>query len=529
MDDATGGHPEIVVAGLLLAVAALVPVARMLGVPYPILLVVAGALIALVPGVPPVVLDPDLVLLIFLPPLLYYAAFITPLREFRANLAPISLLAVGLVLATCVVVAVVAHALVDGMSWPAAFALGAIVSPTDPVAATAIAGRLGVPRRIVTIVEGESLINDATALVAYKVAIAAVGAGTFSAVDAGWQFVEGLAGGVAIGLLAGVVVAFIRRRLDDPPVEITISLLTAYVAYLPAEELGWSGVVAAVTVGLYMGMQTPNVTTAVVRMQTGPVWEILVFLLNAVLFLLIGLQLRSVVEAADEQGADVIRYAIVVSLTVIVVRLLWTYVFMLLPLALSRRIRGRGRPPVNQVTLIGWMGMRGAVSLAIALGLPATTEAGAPFAERPVIIAVVFGVVLSTLVVQGLTLAPAVRLLGIRRETDDAEEARARARAAEAALERLRALEAEEWTFDESVERFRALFEHRQARFETRLSGDGDGTYEDRNSAWLRMQCTLIAAQREAVEALRRDGEISDEVARRVVRDLDLEEARLLT
>src|SRR3712207_6248936 len=190
MDDATGGHPEIVVAGLLLAVAALVPVARLLGVPYPILLVVAGALIALVPGVPPVVLDPELVLLIFLPPLLYYAAFVTPLREFRANLRPIGLLAVGLVLATCVVVAVVAHEVVDGLSWPAAFALGAIVSPTDPVAATAIVNRLGVPRRVVTIVEGEALINDATALVAYKVAIAAVGAGTFSAVDAARQLVQ---------------------------------------------------------------------------------------------------------------------------------------------------------------------------------------------------------------------------------------------------------------------------------------------------------------------------------------------------
>src|SRR3954469_992044 len=266
----SGAHTELVLAGLLFSVAVLVTAARVLAVPYPIFLVLGGLAMGAVPGIPNVELEPDLVLLIFLPPLLYSASFFTGLRELRQNIRPISMLSIGLVLATAGLVALVAHAVIDGMSWPAAFVLGAIVSPTDPVAATAIAGRLGVPRRVVTIVEGEALINDATALVAYKVALDAVTAGTFSAADAGWSFVSGAVGGIAIGVAVGAVVSFIRRRLDDPPVEITISLLTGDVAFLPAPELGVSGVGSAVSVGLCMGVQTPNVTNAIVRMQTGP-------------------------------------------------------------------------------------------------------------------------------------------------------------------------------------------------------------------------------------------------------------------
>lgn len=525
-----GGHPEIVVAGLLLAIAALVPVASVLRVPYPILLVIGGLGIGLVPGVPEVALDPELVLLIFLPPLLYYAAFVTPLREFRANLRPIALLAVGLVLATCVVVAVVAHTVIDGMSWPAAFVLGAIVSPTDPVAATAIAGRLGVPRRVVTILEGESLINDATALVAYKVAVAAVTTGAFSLLDAGWEFVTGAAGGLVIGLVAGYCVAFVRRRLDDPPVEIVISMLTAYVAYLPAEELGLSGVVAAVTVGLYMGVQTPRVTTATVRMYTTPIWEILSFLLNSALFLLIGLQLPQVLDAAERQRLDVLGYAAIVGATVVLVRLVWTYVFTYVPRMLSRRFRTRNpAPPLNQITFVGWTGMRGAVSLAVALALPFELRGGAPFEERPVILAVTFGVVLFTLVLQGLTLAPAIRLLRIQPEDRSDEDSRARVRAAEAALARIDGLAAEEWARDDSLERARGVFEYRRARFSSRLDADGDGSYEERTAGWLRIQCHLLSAQREEIDRLRREGEVSDEVARRVTRDLDLEEARLMS
>ena len=275
------------------------------------------------------------------------------------------------------------------MSWAAAFVLGAIVSPTDPVAATAIAGRLGVPRRVVTVVEGESLINDATAIAAYRVAVVAVTAGTFGAWDAGASFLIGALGGVAIGLAVGWVIALVREKLDDPPVEITISLLTAYVAYLPAEELELSGVVAAVTVGLYMGSQTSRVTTATARMQGYAMWQTLTFLLNSILFVLIGLQMPGLLDElreADYAVATVVGYGLLASAAVIVVRILWVSPAS----APSRRSSARARPHASNVALVGWMGMRGAVSLAAALALPLTTDAGEPFAERPLILFITF-------------------------------------------------------------------------------------------------------------------------------------------
>ena len=330
----SGAHSELVLAGLLFCVAVLVTAARVLAVPYPIFLVLGGLGLGLLPGIPDVELEPDLVLLIFLPPLLYSASFFTGLRELRQNIRPISLLAIGLVLATALAVAVVAHAVIDGMSWPAAFVLGAIVSPTDPVAATAIAGRLGVPRRVVTIVEGEALINDATALVAYKVAVAAVLTGSFSALEAGAEFIYSGIGGAAIGLAIGWVIAQVRERLDDPPVEITIALFSGYAAYLPAEELGLSGVTAAVAIGLYMGSQTSRLTTSTVRMQGDAVWQILTFLLNSILFVLIGLQLPGILDdlrGAELNAGDLIVYGGVITATVIVTRIVWTYVFLYLP------------------------------------------------------------------------------------------------------------------------------------------------------------------------------------------------------
>ena len=325
----SGAHTELVLAGLLFSVAVLVTAARVLAVPYPIFLVLGGLAMGAIPGIPNPELEPDLVLLIFLPPLLYSASFFTGLRELRENVRQISMLAIGLVLATALAVALVAHAVIDDMSWPAAFVLGAIVSPTDPVAATAIAGRIGVPRRVVTIVEGEALINDATALVAYKVAVAAVLTGGFTAWKAGAEFLYSGIGGAAFGLVVGWIIAQVRERLNDPPVEITIALFSGYAAYLPAEELGLSGVTAAVAVGLYMGSQTSRLTTPEVRMQGDAVWQIITFLLNSILFLLIGLQLPAILD--DLRGADfdtdqLLLYGGVVTATVIVTRIVWTYV-----------------------------------------------------------------------------------------------------------------------------------------------------------------------------------------------------------
>jgi monovalent cation/hydrogen antiporter len=517
-------HTELILAGLLFAIAALVTAARVLNVPYPIFLVIGGLAIGVVPGMPHVELEPELVLLIFLPPLLYSAAFFASLRDLRANVAPISLLSVGLVLITCVAVAVCIHAVVPDMSWAAAFVLGAIVSPTDPVAATAIAGRIGVPRRVVTVVEGESLINDATAITAYRLAVVAVTTGTFSAWEAGGKFVLAAAGGLAIGLAVGWVVAFVRERLDDPPVEITISLFTGYAAYLPAEELGLSGVVAAVTVGLYMGSQTSRVTNAQVRMQGFAMWQILVFLLNSFLFVLIGLQLPALLDELREANYDtstVIGYGLLASLTVVVVRIVWVFGFSALR---------RPQPRRETTALIAWMGMRGAVSLAAALALPTVTDAGEPFRERPLILFVTFCVILFTLVVQGLTLPLVIRSLHV--EPDDGEEFEenaARKYAARAALDRLDLLAEEEWPREDTLERMRGMYRYRYERFAARFDEERDGeAIESRTSDYLRIVASVIEAQRETLEDLRRNGTISAEVMRRVEHELDLEEGRLL-
>ena len=285
--------------GLLTAIGALVFLAPIARIPYPILMVLGGLALSFMPGLPDFELPPDVILVAFLPPLLYSAAFFTSLRDLRANVRPIGLLSIGLVGATTVVVAVVAHSVIDGLPWAAAFVLGAVVSPTDPLAATAIARRLGVPRRTVTIVEGESLVNDATALVLYRAAVVAAVTGAFSLWESGARLVVDAAGGIAIGLGVGYVVRAVRRRMNDSPSEITIAFLTGYLAYLPAEALGVSAVLAAVTVGIYMGWFTPELTDAETRIQGFAFWTILVFILNAALFTLVGLQLPGVLDGLE--------------------------------------------------------------------------------------------------------------------------------------------------------------------------------------------------------------------------------------
>ena len=300
------GDLELIVLGIVAGATALLLVAERVRVPYPILLMAGGLGLGLIPGLPDVTLPPELVFLVFLPPLLYAAAYFSSLRELRANLRPISILAIGLVLATTLTVAIVGHEVV-GLDWPAAFVLGAIVAPTDPIAATAIASRLGAPRRTVVIVEGESLINDATALVAYRVAVGAVTAGTFSLAEAGLEFVGGIAGGAAIGLGVGWLVAHLRRKTEDALTEISLSLATAYFAYLPAELLHVSGVVAAVTAGVYLGWRAPELTEPSARLQANGFWEALVFLINVALFVLIGLQLPVVVDGLEGESASELR------------------------------------------------------------------------------------------------------------------------------------------------------------------------------------------------------------------------------
>src|ERR671925_290093 len=316
----------LVLVALLAAVVALLALAQAIRVPYPILLVLGGLGLGFVPGIPEIELPPDLVLVAILPPLLYGTAFFTSLRELRANVRPIALLSVGLVLTTMLAVAVVAHAFIPGLTWPGAFVLGAIVSPTDPTAATAIAQRLGLPRRLVALIEGESLVNDGTALVAYRFAVAAVVTGSFSLASASGRFVLNVAGGIAIGLAVGYLIRQARRRLHNPPVEITISILSGYFAFLPAQAAGVSGVLAAVTVGIYMGWHTPELTTAQMRLQGIAVWEILFFLLNALLFALIGLQLPAILDGlSGPSPASLVGYGALVCAAVIGARFLWVF------------------------------------------------------------------------------------------------------------------------------------------------------------------------------------------------------------
>jgi len=519
---------ELVLLGLMSAAAGLSALARWVRVPYPILLVLGGLAVGFIPGMPPVELPPELVLVLILPPLLYSAAFFSSPRDLRADLRAISTVAVGLVLATAAAVAVVAHAVVDGMSWAAAFTLGAIVSPTDPLAASTIARRLGVPRRLITLLEGEGLANDATALVVYRIAVAVAAGGTFLWWEAGLRFLLGVVGGVAIGLVVGWLAALVRGRLDDPPVEIFVSLVTGYAAYLPAERLGASGVLAAVTAGLYVGWQSPTLASPSTRLLGFSFWEVLDYLLNALLFMLVGLQLQPILARVSGTSlAELVGYALLVSAVVIGVRLAWSftvpYLVRLLdrrPTQVLRRVGARDR------LVSGWSGMRGAVSLAAALAIPLTAD-GRPFPDRDVIIFVTFGVIFVTLVGQGLTLPALIRRLGVRDDgAAEREELRARREATDAALARLEELAGEDWTLEDTIDRLRRAYDYRRRRLSAR-DDEQDDSYEERSLAYQRLVRELLEAQRRAIVGLRNQGVISSDVMRRVERELDLEDSRL--
>ena len=516
------GEESVVLVGLLVAAAALLAAADAVRIPYPILLVLGGLALGFVPGIPHVELPPDLVLIGILPPLLYGSAFFTSLRDLRANVRQISLLAIGLVLLTMVAVAAVVHAVIPGIGWPSAFVLGAIVSPTDPTAAAAIAERLGLPRALVGVIEGESLVNDGTALVAYRFAVAAVVAGSFSLAEASGLFVVNVVGGIAVGLAVGWVIRQVRRRLNNPPVEITIGLLSGYFAYLPAHALHVSAVLAAVTVGIYMGWHTPELTTAQTRLQGIAVWEIVFFVLNALLFGLVGLQLPAILDALSGfSTGELLRDALVVVLAVIAARFVWVF----LTAALLRP-----RPHWKSSTVLAWAGMRGAVSLAAALALPLTTDAGAAFPNRELIVFLTFAVILGTLVVQGLTLPAVIRALDLEDDGLEAkEEAKARIHAAEAALGRLEELLDEDWVREDTAERLRGAYRFRSDRFRSRFDPESDGAADSRSTDFQRLRRELLDVERQAVLALRREGRIDDAVMRRVMRDLDLEDARLET
>ena len=532
---------------LLAAVVMLATLANRIRIPYPILLVLSGLALAFVPpGVlPRYELDPEVVFVLFLPPLLFSSAYLTSWRDFRRNLRPIGLLAVGLVLFTVVGVAAVAHYVAE-LPWTAAFVLGAVVSPTDAIAATAIAQRLGVPRRIVTLLEGESLVNDATGIVAYRIAAGvAAGVAAFSIWGAALQFVVGAIGGIAVGLAAGWVVTRAFASLNDTPVEIVVSLLAPFAAYLTAEELPhlvwhellgfegepfFSGVLAAVAAGLYVGRFSPTILSPISRLEGGAVWNVVVFLLNGLAFILIGLQLPMILEGLrGYTNGELLRYAAAVSLTVILVRVLWIFPATYGPRLAFRSIMERDpSPPWRNVAVISWGGMRGVISLAAALALPLTTVDGDPFPGRDLILFLTFAVILATLVLQGLSLPFLIRVLGLEDDGSvEREEVRARIESADAALARLEELAEEEWVREDTAERIRGMYGYRRSRFLARKIGVDEDGFEERSQSYQLLSRELLLAQRNALVRLRNEGTISDEALHRIERDLDLEETRL--
>ena len=509
---------------LLVVVAVLVTISRRIRVPYPVLLLIGGLVVGLVPGIPRLELDPEIVFLVVLPPLLYVSAFLTPIRDFRANLKNISALAIGLVAISAGVVAVLAMAFVPGMSWPLAAALGAIVSPPDAVAATAIAQRLAVPRRIVSILEGESLLNDATALTIYRAALAAAAAAaTVSVVGSLASFVFVALGGILIGLVVGWVTSWVRIRLTDTPVEITVSLITPYAAYLPAELLGVSGVLAAVTAGLFLGRRSSRIMGSEARLAGRAVWESLVFLLTGVVFLAIGFQISSIARGMDRTTLlQLTAVGVVVSLALIAVRAVWVFSLGLRDLLAKdqRRIR------LRESIVLSWAGMRGVVSLAAALAIPISLPGNA-LPARDAIIIITFTVILVTLVGQGLTLPLVIRAVGLGSDADGGhEESHARQELIEEALRRIDDLEKKWPAHKPLIDQLRTSYQHR-AEHEEQLHEAPGNEAEQELVEHRQIRSDVIDAQRDALAAMRDRGAIDDDVLRNIERELDLEEIRM--
>jgi monovalent cation/hydrogen antiporter len=521
---------EIIVL-LLTAVGVLAVLAQRVTLPYPIVLVLGGLALNFTPRLPAVNLNPDIVFYFILPALIYPAALFTSWRDFRRNLRPIVLLAIGLVLATTLAVAWIAHSTVPALPWAAAFALGAIVSPPDAVATTTIIRRLGVPHRIQVILEGESLVNDATALVALQFAIAALVTGTFSPAYAAGRFVWAAAGGIGIGLLVGLAMRWVQSHLDNPPIQITFSLLTPFIAYLSAEQVHASGVLATVAVGIFLGWHSPLMISARTRLQTYAFWETIVFLLNGFVFIVIGLQLPRILHAWNRESLDgAFISAIAICATVILIRFAWvipgTYLSRLL-LRSEREVRDP-IPSWQHIAIVGWSGMRGVVSLAAAFALPLALPTGRPFPGRDYILFIAFSVILVTLVLQGLTLPVLIRKLRIPRDAEtDEEERLARLKANKAALEWIQEARAKSTFSPDAADRLRAEYDERIEQLEHCADNPDDCRGEIATPQYQRLQHQALRVERKTIIRLRNERVINDDALRRIQRDLDLAEARL--
>ncbi len=529
--------------GLLIGVVVIATIADRVRIAYPILLVIVGIGVALIPVHHRVELDPDLVLLVFLPPLIYDASLDTSARELRKHIRPVLFLAVGLVAVTMVTVAVVIHSLVDGMSWAVAFALGAIVSPPDSVAATQIAGKLGLPRHLVTILGGEGMMNDATALTAYQLAIAAVGS-AFTVAEVFGRFAFAVVVGVAIGIAVGWMGSRMLRFTETPVIENTMLLILPFAAYLPADKVGASGVLAVVATGLYFGRFGSASLTAGARLQQREIWDLIVFLLTGLSFLLVGLELRPILDSlVNRESGSLTVEALAVVGAVIVVRFVWLFGAAALPggphlLGAARRSSRTWR----ETTVVGWAGMRGAVSLAAALALPQS------FPQRDLVVFLAFAVIVATLVGQGLTLPPLIRRLGLvtRNEQDTVLVAEARRRLTVVALAQLDDLARSDRFPDEVVDRIRIGYESQLARIERRLAamsvgedegaGVGDGAGPGVRSvtdpvrglqAEHELRKLVIDTERSELDQLLTRRKISERVADGVRAALDVDETTM--
>ncbi|HEY2842104.1 MAG TPA: Na+/H+ antiporter [Bryobacteraceae bacterium] len=524
---------ELVLIVLLVFVVGFGALANRLKTPYPILLVIGGLVLSLIPGIPRFHLEPDFIFLGVLPPLLFAAGFTTSWRDFRYNLVSISLLAFGLVGFTVVGVALIAHWMLPGFDWRLGLVLGAVVSTTDAIAATSIAKRVGLPRRIIDVLEGESLINDATGLLALEFAVALVVTGqTSTFTENAGRLLYLVIGGVATGLALGKIINWLEHRIDHAPIEITISIVTPYAAYLMAEEIHSSGVLAAVACGLYLGRRSATFFSSVVRIEAQAFWNTLIFILNGIVFILIGLQLPYILAGIrDYSLRELVLRGGLVSAAVILLRLIWVFPGAYLSYFIRRNVLKQHEeyPAARGIFIVGWTGMRGVVALAAAISLPEMISNGMPFPQRNLILFLTFCVIFVTLVLQGLTLSALIPRLGVTAGTSDKyEEIEARRIMIEAALQRLEETPAREQPSARAI--LEDLGKHYRIRHAALERVEGAGrVFSEQHDLFESVARDLRSAERASAIRLRDQDRISDETLQKLLRELDLQDARVAT
>jgi CPA1 family monovalent cation:H+ antiporter len=522
-------HPVDLVVCLLIVLVVLVNVAQRLKVSPPIVLVIGGLVLALFPRLPEVKLEADIVFVVFLPPLLYWDALNSSWRDFRENWRPICLLAIGLVFTTTMTVMVVAHSLL-GFLWGPAFVLGAVLGPTDTIAVAAILERFNLPRHLLAVLRGESLLNDALALVLYETAVRVAETRTYVWGSVSLGFCMAAAGGIVVGLVIGWLMHRLQRRASDPLAGNTVALLTGFAAYLPADALHVSGVLAVVTAGLYLSSKDASTMSARTRLQSKAAWEVITFLLNGLLFILIGLQLRTILESLSPGSLRfIIRGCLLVSGTVILVRILWVFISTYVPRAFSRRLGTRDPYlPWQQPVLISWVGIRGGISLAAALAIPSSLADGSPFTGRNEILILTFAVILATLVLQGLSLPGLLRRLNFGDQgAERAEEHRAREAISLVAMRHLAAAAKGDAIQKRAVKQLEEEYRHRAEGFEMARKVFPENPEAHYMARLISLERELIGMQRSTLINLRDHGSISDDVLRRFQVMLDLEESQL--